>query len=251
MLAEERFALILDLLTEKRTATVQELCEALNASESTIRRDLTELDRQGRLNKVHGGATLPNGQFLADEPTMAAKESLAVSQKQSIAEAAAALITAEDFVYVDAGTSTLAMVRALSGPALEAHYVTNGIAHARMLVQKGCRTYLPGGQVRPITEAITGPETLAALQHYNFTKAFMGANGVSPAEGFTTPDPEEASIKTAALQRARERWFLVDNTKFDMVYSAVIGDIGCGAILTNHCPDPRYAQLTFVKECSV
>ena len=251
MLAEERFALILDLLTEKRTATVQELCEALNASESTIRRDLTELDRQGRLNKVHGGATLPNGQFLADEPTMAAKESLAVSQKQSIAEAAAALINAEDFVYVDAGTSTLAMVRALNGPALEAHYVTNGIAHARMLVQKGCRTYLPGGQVRPITEAITGPETLAALQHYNFTKAFMGANGVSPAEGFTTPDPEEASIKTAALQRARERWFLVDNTKFDMVYSAVIGDIGCGAILTNHCPDPRYAQLTFVKECSV
>ena len=251
MLAEERFALILDLLAEKRTATVQELCEALNASESTIRRDLTELDRQGRLNKVHGGATLPNSQFLADEPTMAAKESLAVSQKQSIAEAAAALITAEDFVYVDAGTSTLAMVRALNGPALEAHYVTNGIAHARMLVQKGCRTYLPGGQVRPITEAITGPETLAALQHYNFTKAFMGANGVSPAEGFTTPDPEEASIKTAALQRARERWFLVDNTKFDMVYSAVIGDIGCGAILTNHCPDPRYAQLTFVKECSV
>ena len=145
----------------------------------------------------------------------------------------------------------LALAAALEGPALQAAYVTNGIAHARMLVQKGCRTYLPGGQVRPITEAITGPETLAALQHYNFTKAFMGANGVSPAEGFTTSDPEEVSIKTAALQRARERWFLVDNTKFDMVYSAVIGDIGCGAILTNHCPDPRYAQLTFVKECSV
>ena len=60
MLAEERFALILNLLAEKRTATVQELCEALNASESTIRRDLTELARQGRLNKVPGGgARLP------------------------------------------------------------------------------------------------------------------------------------------------------------------------------------------------
>ena len=149
------------------------------------------------------------------------------------------------------GLISVALAAALAGPAPQAAYVTNGIAHARMLVQKGGRTYLPGGQVRPITEAITGPETLADLQHYNFTKAFMGANGVSPAEGFTTPDPEEASIKTAALQRARERWFLVDNTKFDMVYSAVIGDIGCGAILTNHCPDPRYAQLTFVKECSV
>ena len=58
MLAEERFALILDLLARQRTATVQELCEALSASESTIRRDLNELDKMGRLNKVHGGATL-------------------------------------------------------------------------------------------------------------------------------------------------------------------------------------------------
>ena len=234
MLAEERFAMILDLLAQKRSATVLELCDALDASESTIRRDLTQLDRQGLLKKVHGGATLVGRTVLADEPPMAA-----------------AMITEKDFVFLDAGSTTLALAAALEGPALQAAYVTNGIAHARMLVQKGCRTYLPGGQVRPITEAITGPETLAALQHYNFTKAFMGANGVSPAEGFTTPDPEEASIKTAALQRARERWFLVDNTKFDMVYSAVIGDIGCGAILTNHCPDPRYAQLTFVKECSV
>ena len=241
MLAEERFAMILDLLAQKRSATVLELCDALDASESTIRRDLTQLDRQGLLKKVHGGATLVGRTVLADEPPMAAREEQSVEEKRLIARAAAAMITEKDFIFLDAGSTTLALAAALEGPALQAAYVTNGIAHARM----------PGGQVRPITEAITGPETLAALQHYNFTKAFMGANGVSPAEGFTTPDPEEASIKTAALQRARERWFLVDNTKFDMVYSAVIGDIGCGAILTNHCPDPRYAQLTFVKECSV
>jgi len=55
MLAEERFALILEQLNEQRTVTVQQLCEALHTSESTIRRDLTELDRQGRLAKGHGG----------------------------------------------------------------------------------------------------------------------------------------------------------------------------------------------------
>ena len=60
MLAEERFSLILDLLARQRTATVQGLCEALNASESTIRRDLNELDKQGKLNKVHSGAILTN-----------------------------------------------------------------------------------------------------------------------------------------------------------------------------------------------
>ena len=82
MLAEERFSLIMEQLNRKRTVTVQELCEALNTSESTIRRDLTELDRLGKLNKVHGGATLPDSRFLADEPTMAAKETLAVAQKR-------------------------------------------------------------------------------------------------------------------------------------------------------------------------
>ena len=243
MLAEERFALILNLLAEKRTATVQELCEALNASESTIRRDLTELARQGRLNKVHGGATLPDGQFLADEPTMAAKEALAVGQKRSIAQAAADLIRAEDFIYIDAGTTTLAMV-----PALEAHYVTNGIAHARLLAQKSCHVCVPGGLLRPRTEAIIGAAAITALQQFNFTKAFIGANGVALNIGFTTPDPEEAAVKAVAVRRARETWYLVDDSKFGRVYPAVIGEIYSGAILTNRCPDPKYRQLTLVKE---
>ena len=126
---------------------------------------------------MHGGATLPDSPFRTDEPTMAAKEELAVSQKQSIAQAAAELILPEDFIYLDAGSSTLALARALSGPALNASYVTNGVAHARLLAQKGCRVFLPGGLLRPQTEAIIGAAALTAIQQYNFTKAFMGANG--------------------------------------------------------------------------
>ena len=251
MLAEERFVLILEQLNEQRTVTVQQLCEALHTSESTIRRDLTELDRQGRLTKVHGGATLPDSQFRADEPTMAAKESLAVAEKRAIANAAAALITAEDFVYLDAGSTTLALARAVSGPALDAAYVTNGVAHARLLAQKGCRVFLPGGLLRPQTEAIIGAAALTAIQQYNFTKAFMGANGVALGSGFTTPDPEEAAVKAAALHRAREAWFLVDDTKFAQVYPAVICDLHSGAILTNRCPNPKYRQYTLIKETEV
>lgn len=248
MLAEERFSQILALLAEKRTATVQELCEALNVSESTIRRDLLELDRQGRVNKVHGGATLPSSQFRADEPTMEAKETLAVSQKNTIAKAAAALIQADDFVYLDAGSTTLAVARAVSGAALDAHYVTNGIAHARLLAQKSCHVCVPGGLLRPRTEAIIGAAAITALQQFNFTKAFIGANGVALNVGFTTPDPEEAAVKAAAVRRARETWYLVDDSKFGRVYPAVIGEIYSGAILTNRCPDPKYRQLTLVKE---
>lgn len=251
MLAEERFGQILNLLSKQRTATVQELCEALGTSESTIRRDLTELDRLGKLNKVHGGATLPDSRFLADEPTMEAKESQAVEQKHSIAQAAAKLINADDFVFIDAGSTTLELVRALAGDALKASYVTNGVAHARALARKGCRVYLPGGLLRPQTEAIVGAPTVTSLQRYNFTKAFMGANGVALDAGFTTPDPEEAAVKAAAVHRAREAWFLVDDAKFSRIYPAVIADLQGGAILTNRCPNPKYKQFTLVKETEV
>ena len=248
MLAEERFSQILALLAEKHTATVQELCEALNASESTIRRDLLELDRQGLVNKVHGGATLPSGQFRADEPTMEAKETLAVGQKAAIAQAAAALIRADDFIYLDAGSTTLAVARAVNGAALDAHYVTNGIAHARLLAQKGCRVFVPGGLLRPQTEAIIGAAAMAALQQYNFTRAFLGTNGIDLNAGFTTPDPEETAVKASAAQRPREVWFLADDSKFGSIYPAVITDLAGGSILTNRCPDPRYRQQTLVKE---
>ena len=217
MLAEERFGQILNLLSKQRTATVQELCEALGTSESTIRRDLTELDRLGKLNKVHGGATLPDSRFQAEEPTMQAKETLAVPQKRAIAAAAAALIHAEDFVFIDAGSTTLELVR-------------------------------PGGLLRPQTEAIVGAAAVSSLQQYNFTKAFMGANGVALEAGFTTPDPEEAAVKATVVHRARESWFLVDDAKFARICPAVIADLHSGAILTNRCPNPKYKQYTLVKE---
>ncbi len=248
MLAEERFDLILELLSRQRTATVQQLCEALNASESTIRRDLNELDRLGKLTKVHGGATVNDSRYFAEEPTMEAKQSQAVEQKKSIARAAAALIRAEDFVFIDAGSTTLELVRALEGEALKATYLTNGVAHARLLAQKECHVLLPGGVLRPRTEAIVGAASVISLQQYYFTKAFMGANGVSLEAGFTTPDPEEAAFKTAAVHRARESWFLVDDDKFARICPAVIAPLHEGAILTNRCPDPKYKQHTLVKE---
>ena len=149
---------------------------------------------------------------------------------------------------IDAGSTTLELVRALEGEALQANYVTNGVAHARTLAQKGCRVFLPGGLLRPQTEAIVGAAAVSSLQQYNFTKAFIGANGVALEAGFTTPDPEEAAVKATVVHRARESWFLVDDAKFARICPAVIADLHSGAILTNRCPDPKYKQYTLVKE---
>ena len=140
---------------------------------------------------------------------------------------------------------------ALEGEALQANYVTNGVAHARTLAQKGCRVFLPGGLLRPQTEAIVGAAAVSSLQQYNFTKAFIGANGVALEAGFTTPDPEEAAVKATVVHRARESWFLVDDAKFARICPAVIADLHSGAILTNRCPNPKYKQFTLVKETEV
>ena len=129
--------------------------------------------------------------------------------------------------------------------------MTNGVAHARTLAQKGCRVFLPGGLLRPQTEAIVGASAVSSLQQYNFTKAFLGANGVALDAGFTTPDPEEAAVKATVVRRARESWFLVDDTKFAQVCPAVIAELHSGAILTNRCPNPKYKQFTLVKETEV
>ena len=144
----------------------------------------------------------------------------------------------------------MALARELSGPALDARYVTNGVAHARLLAQKGCKVFLVGGLLRPETEAIIGAAALHSLQQYNFTKAFLGANGVALDAGFTTPDPEEAAVKATVVRRAREAWFLVDDSKFARIYPAVIAELSGGAILTNHCPNPKYRQFTLVKEAA-
>ncbi len=144
------------------------------------------------------------------------------------------------FIYIDAA----AMVRALSGPALDAHYVTNGIAHARLLAKKlqRLRARRPAA---PRTEAIIGAAAITALQQFNFTKAFIGANGVALNVGFTTPTRRRPPSRP--LPSAAQTWYLVDDSKFGRVYPAVIEIYG-GAILTNRCPEPKYKQLTLVKE---
>lgn len=114
MLAEERFREILKIVNEKKTVTVTELTELLDTSESTIRRDLTQLHKRGALLKVHGGATVLNGAYTTKDAKVSEREGLYVEEKRSIAKLAAALIGQEDFVYIDAGTSTASLAEAIS-----------------------------------------------------------------------------------------------------------------------------------------
>lgn len=115
MLTEQRYQIILDLLKEKKSVTATELKEILDTSESTVRRDITALHKAGKLIKVFGGAVaLEEGETVsAYEPTVEQKSELYVKEKRKIAQYAAELIEEEDFIYLDAGTTTGYMIDAL------------------------------------------------------------------------------------------------------------------------------------------
>lgn len=246
MLAEQRFEAILNELTEQRAVSVARLCEVTGASEATIRRDLNTLARQGRLNKVHGGAVQLGEEFHGEEPDMETKRQLYAEEKERIAQYAAGLIGDDDIVYLDAGTTVVRMAEHLKGS--RALFVTNGIECARRLMEQGIRAYVPGGALKPGTVAIVGAETLESLARYNFTKAFLGVNGIAIHQGFTTPDPEEAAVKVCAASRARSVYVLADSSKFGRVTAAAMFPLKEAGIITDRLPDRSYLNHTQIEE---
>lgn len=107
MLAEERFREIQKYVEIHGTVTVQELTDLLNTSESTVRRDLTELHKRGTLIKVHGGATTVGTSVRTRDEELSVRRDRNTEEKHKIAAYAAELIEADDFVYLDAGSSVV------------------------------------------------------------------------------------------------------------------------------------------------
>ena len=229
----QRHQIILNELDKKGNVTVASLVELTGASESSIRRDLVELDHQGFLKRVHGGATLIPKVTQTIEDPLGKRQLLNADEKKKIAKYAAGMIEANDVVYLDAGSSTLELIEYLDQK--EAHYITNGLMQAQQLTLKGFHVVCLGGEVRNITGACVGANTMKSLSRYHFSKGFFGTNGIDLMNGFTTPDSEEAAIKELAMERCQMSYILSDHSKFNKVYHVTFGQINDAVIITDHC----------------
>ena len=138
MLTEKRYEVILKCLNEKNSITVTELKELFGISESTIRRDLTALDKAGKLVKVFGGAVAVDSGFTTVEPSVAQKAGVNKEEKSRIAQYAASLISPNEFVYLDAGTTTGRMIEYITEKS--AVFVTNAVSHAQHLAARGIQS---------------------------------------------------------------------------------------------------------------
>lgn len=250
MLTEERHNKIIEMLGLQGAVTVPEIAKELNISESTVRRDLISLDRMGKLKKVHGGATAVEERISVIEPDFETKLALNVEEKTAIGRVAAAYIQNSDFVFIDAGTTTAAMIEFIPD-SIKATFVTNGIVHARMLVRKGLKVYIAGGRIKPLTEAIVGAESINNIKNYNFTKAFIGTNGIDINVGYTTPDIEEALLKAEVIKRAFVPYILADSSKFGKMSAVTFSELKRCCIVTDELTHPEYREQTVIKEVMI
>ena len=245
MLTPDRHNAILQLLSKKSSVTLTELTKLLNTSESTIRRDLTALDKAGKLRKVYGGATSIDF-YTSDEQDLSTKHYLQVTEKNLIAKKAASLIKAYDLVYIDAGTTTELMIDHLTEK--KATYVTNGIVQAQKLMDKGFTVYIIAGQLKKSTGAIIGTASIESLQNYNFTKGFFGTNGISLQVGFSTPDNIEACVKKTAIKHCQQAYVLADSTKLDQITPITFATLSDAIIITDILKDKKYLDYTNIWE---
>ncbi|CUO18831.1 DeoR/GlpR family DNA-binding transcription regulator [Clostridium disporicum] len=247
MLTQERHALILEKLEKESVVYLSDLINLLDASESTIRRDLNYLDKAGLLKKVHGGATSLNSKLInTTEFEVEVRQGINKEDKIAIAKYAASLIKNDDLIYIDSGTTTELMIDFIE--AKGATFVTNGIGHAKKLIHKNLTTYILGGELKLTTEAIIGIEAINSLRKYNFTKGFFGANGIDIERGFTTPDIREAMVKEEALKKSKLSFVLADNSKFNEVSSITFGEISNTSIITTKLEDIRFKKVTKIVE---
>lgn len=247
MLAEERYTIILDQIKRNNSVKLTELYDLLGASESTVRRDLTVLDERGLIKKVHGGAISTDDLSLnLIERDMELKSKLFTEEKVAIARYAASLINDGDFIFIDAGTTTEKMIEFLADKNVT--YVTNAFVHAKKLAQKGFKVFIPAGEIKNKTEAIVGAECVSSLQSYNFSKSFIGANGISLSAGITTPDRNEASVKSSVVQNSQTAYILADHSKFEQIASVTFAQLGRVNIITDKLQYKKYHTKSKIKE---
>lgn len=223
LLAPERRAKILDLLSRNRSVLVKDLCELFSVTGETVRKDLAILEQEGKLIKTYGGAYTHQG--VRNEIDVVLRESLFTEVKDSIGRACAALVQNGDAISLDESTTCLAIARHLRDFD-ELTVVTNSLKIAKLLSESAsCRLLLIGGELDRKTQCFLGPAAEDALNAYFVDKAFVSCRGMSLEGGLTDGLAANGALRRLMLRRAREKYLVADRTKLDLTAFYRIADL--------------------------
>lgn len=211
----DRRTKITEIVHESGSKTVADLCLLFDVSEMTIRRDLRDLDREGLLRRVHGGAVSSLGRSY--EPPYAIRLATNDEKKRAIGRKAAELVLDGDSIALDVGTTTLEIARALHGKR-NLTIITASLPIVNEIVSdlsltSDVRLILAGGILRAGELSMTGHIAARTYSDFHVDKAFIGVGGISLEDGLTEYNLEDALVKKPFIQNAQQRIVVADSSK--------------------------------------
>lgn len=244
MYAEERRRLLVQLAHSEGRVHVSGAAEQFGVTPETIRRDLEVLDRHGVLRRVHGGA-MPTEFLPMGDLAIVDREHSAADQKERIAVAAAALLPGRPWssILLDAGTTTGRLAGQIGHETHLAIFTNSLPIAATLSTRTGTDVQLLGGHVRGVTQACVGGSTVASLARLRVDVAFMGTNGLSADHGLSTPDTEEALVKSQMVRSARTVVLLCDSRKFGTETACSFASLDDVDVLVTDAISPHHRAL--------
>jgi len=243
-LSQTRHSKILETLATQGEVSIIDIAAALTVSDMTVRRDLLELENEGKLIRIRGGAVLPEGgpvlSMDREEPSFVARARQQHEAKSSIAAAAAAFCAGYRTVALDVGTTTFRLAELLiDRPHVK--FFTNSVRIAHRLGSSSADVYLAGGHMRGDEMAMGGPTAVAQFEALWFDIAFLGVSGIT-ATGLFDYSFEDADIKRVYLRRSGVKVVLCDASKFQhmsLVHISTLKEID--VLITDAEPPPALA----------
>lgn len=242
MLGRERQNLILNMLSASKTVRITELTEKFGVSVATIRRDLDELESEGLIRRVYGGAVLADKKPY-ELPIFNTRVARNSAEKSMIGLAAAKLVAEGDTIVLDIGTTTLEVARHI-GDVPHLTVLTNSLPVLNELVSTGVNVYALGGRLRSHELAIGGSMAEETLSSFFVDKAFIGAGGVTLENGITDYSPDSAQLCAAIMKRAHEIILVTDSSKFGKNVFCTVGSLdNISTIVTDSGIPHEYVKI--------
>ncbi|MCG8475124.1 MAG: DeoR/GlpR family DNA-binding transcription regulator [Cytophagales bacterium] len=240
MLKKERQAIILKEVRDKQRVVSSVLSKELQVSEDTIRRDLNELSGLGKINKVHGGAVMSGIGYLPFSHEE--REEYAKFEKLAAAKKAVRLLKNEQVVFIDGGTTNLAIARLLP-PNLKSVFVTNCLPVAYVLSNySNIDTVFLGGKIIGSAKVTVGMEAARRIRNIHADLFFLGTRSIHPQKGVSDINLDEANIKKLMAEASDRIVSVAISEKLGNVQPFGISDIGQIHTLVTEL-DPRHEAL--------
>jgi DeoR family fructose operon transcriptional repressor len=217
MYSEERKAEIRSLIGQKGSIEVNVLAELFRTSRETIRRDLSDLERQGALRRTHGGAMLDPSLISPPESPVSERGVRQMEEKKLICQKAAGLICSNDTLFID-NSSTMIYLPQYIPANIHITIITNSISFLYETSKVNNYNWLLiclGGIFKPQNLSVHGSDTLKNAEPYYPTKTFISCAGISPVNKIADASPHEVEVKKIMINRAQEVFLLADHTKFE------------------------------------